>query len=101
MEYRSQMIMRQRETTEREDGMDRQTMALHHAEQEVVRLQCLLASAADVAPQVCQAIHKVAPGFDFKERGLQVSRVSSLYWEELRACVHFGSVYRAYAPAGR
>ncbi|CAM9356602.1 unnamed protein product [Ectocarpus fasciculatus] len=71
MEYRSQMIMRQRETTEREDGMDRQTMALHHAEQEVVRLQCLLASAADVAPQVCQAIHKVAPGFDFKERGLQ------------------------------
>ncbi|CAM9874404.1 unnamed protein product [Ectocarpus sp. 13 AM-2016] len=71
MEYRSQMIIRQRETTEREDGMDRQTMALHHAEQEVVRLQSLLASAAEVAPQVCKAIHKVAPGFDFKERGLQ------------------------------
>ncbi|CAM9767630.1 unnamed protein product [Ectocarpus sp. 12 AP-2014] len=71
MEYRSQMIIRQRETTEREDGMDRQTMALHHAEQEVVRLQSLLASAAEAAPQVCKAIHKVAPGFDFKERGLQ------------------------------
>lgn len=72
MEYRSQMIARQKETTEREGGMDRQTMALHHAEQEIVRLQCLLASAAEVAPHVCKAIHNVAPEFDFKERGLQV-----------------------------
>lgn len=95
MEYRSQMIIRQRETTEREDGMDRQTMALHHAEQEVVRLQSLLASAAEAAPQVCKAIHKVAPGFDFKERGLQVSRVSRA------ACVPFGSVDRACVPADR
>lgn len=72
MEYRSQMIVRQRETTEREDGMDRQAMALHHTEQEVARLQCLLDSAAGVAPHICKAIHNVAPGFDFKERGLQV-----------------------------
>ncbi|CAM9356271.1 unnamed protein product [Scytosiphon promiscuus] len=71
MEYRSQMISRQKETTEREGGMDRQAMALHHAEQEIVRLQCLLASAAEVAPHVCKAIHNVAPHFDFKERGLQ------------------------------
>lgn len=72
MEYRAQMIARQRETGEREGGMDRQAMALHHAEQEVVRLQCLLSSAAEVAPHICQAIHKVAPDFDFKDRGLQV-----------------------------
>ncbi|CAM9191270.1 unnamed protein product [Hapterophycus canaliculatus] len=71
MEYRSQMIARQKETSEREGGMDRQTMALHHAEQEVVRLQCLLASAAEVAPHICKAIHNVAPEFNFKERGLQ------------------------------
>ncbi|CAN0229446.1 unnamed protein product, partial [Pylaiella littoralis] len=71
MEYRSQMIIRQRETSEREDGMDRQSMALHHAEQEIARLQCLLDSAAGVAPHICKAIHKVAPGFGFKERGLQ------------------------------
>eukprot|EP00903_Cladosiphon_okamuranus_P007081 g6881.t1 len=71
MEYRAQMIARQRETGEREDSMDRQTMALHHAEQEVVRLQCLLASAAEVAPHICKAIHKVAPGFNFRDRGLQ------------------------------
>lgn len=73
MEYRAQMIARQRETGEREGGMDRQAMALHHAEQEVVRLQCLLTSAAEVAPHICKAIHKVAPEFNFKERGLQVS----------------------------
>lgn len=72
MEYRAQMIARQRETGEREGGIDRQSMALHHAEQEVVRLQCLLSSAAEVAPHICQAIHKVAPEFDFKDRGLQV-----------------------------
>lgn len=73
MEYRAQMIARQRETGEREGGMDRQAMALHHAEQEVVRLQCLLASAAEVAPHICKTIHKVAPDFDFKDRGLQAS----------------------------
>lgn len=72
MEYRAQMIARQRETGEREGGIDRQAMALHHAEQEVVRLQCLLSSAAEVAPHICKAIHKVAPEFDFKDRGLQV-----------------------------
>lgn len=73
MDYRSQMIARQREILEREDGMDRQTMALHHAEQEVVRLQCLLASAAEAAPHICKAVHQMAPGFDFKERGLEAS----------------------------
>ena len=73
MDYRSQMIARQREILERDDGMDRQTMALRHAEQEVVRLQCLLASAAEAAPHICKAIHQMAPGFDFKERGLEVS----------------------------
>lgn len=73
MEYRSQMIVRQQETNEREVGMDRQTMALHHAEQEIVRLQSLLACAAEAAPNICKAVHKAAPGFDFKERGLAVS----------------------------
>lgn len=72
MEYRSQVIVRQRETTEREDAMDRQAMSLHHAEQEVARLQCLLDSAAEVAPHICKAIHSVAPEFNFKDRGLQV-----------------------------
>lgn len=73
MEYRSQVISRQRETVEREAGMDRQTMALHHAEQEIVRLQCLLEAAAQAAPHVCKAVHKVAPSFDFQDRGLAVS----------------------------
>lgn len=78
MEYRSQMIARQRETAERDGGMDRQAMALHHAEQEVVRLQCLLDSAAEVAPHICKAIHNVSPEFNFKERGLQVCDVDAI-----------------------
>lgn len=72
MEYRAQMIARQRETREREMGMDRQTMALHHAEQEIVRLQSLLNAVAQVAPHASHAIRAMAPGFDFEARGLEV-----------------------------
>lgn len=74
MEYRSQMVAGQREIREREAGMDRQTMALHHAEQEVVRLQCLLDAAAHVAPSACKAVLAMAPKFDFAARGLEVRR---------------------------
>lgn len=72
MGYRSQMIASQRDIQGREASLDRQTMALHHAEQEIVRLQSLLSSAADIAPHICKAIHKVAPDFNFQHRGLEV-----------------------------
>lgn len=72
MEYRAQMIARKRETRERETGMDMQTMALHHAEQEIVRLQSLLNAVAQVAPHASHAILEMAPGFDFEARGLEV-----------------------------
>lgn len=72
MDYRSQMIIRQKETQEQAAGMDRQTMALHHAEQEIVRLQSLLGTVAKIAPSVCKVVHKAAPDFDFLERGFTV-----------------------------
>lgn len=72
MEYRKQTIVHQREIREREAGMERQTMALHHAEQEIVRLQCLLDAAAQVAPRACTAVLAMAPDFDFEARGLEV-----------------------------
>lgn len=72
MEYRHQMILRQQETREREAGQDRQTMALHHAEQEIVRLQCLLEAATKVAPHAIRAVLARAPDFDFSSRGLEV-----------------------------
>lgn len=76
LEYRSQMIVRQKEKHEREIGMDKQTMALHHAEQEIVRLQCLLDVATQVAPHACKAVLDMCPEFDFSARGLEVGELA-------------------------
>lgn len=72
MEYRSRMIVCQKDVRESQISTDRQTMALHLAEEEIVRLQSLLSTAATVAPIVCKAVLKAAPGFDFKDRGFEV-----------------------------
>ncbi|CAN0222036.1 unnamed protein product, partial [Discosporangium mesarthrocarpum] len=71
MEYRSQMIVRQRETKEREASMDRQAMAQHHMEQEVLRMQSLLDAAATIAPHICEAVYKKSPDFKFENRGIE------------------------------
>lgn len=73
MEYRYQMVLRQKETRERELSIDKQSMALHHAEQEIVRLQSLLDAATRVAPHACKAVLAKAPDFDFSARGLEVT----------------------------
>lgn len=76
MEYRSRMIVCQKEVHEHQISSERQTMALHNAEEEIVRLQSLLNAAASVAPIVHKAVLKAAPGFDFKDRGLEVNVLS-------------------------
>ncbi|CAM9702792.1 unnamed protein product, partial [Choristocarpus tenellus] len=71
LEYRSQMIVRQRETKEREVTMDKQSMTLHHLEQEVVRLQSLLDAAATLSPNICEVIYQMSPDFKFENRGIE------------------------------
>lgn len=77
MEYRSRMIVCQKEIRERQISSERQTLALHNAEEEIVRLQSLLNTAASVSPLVHKAVLKAAPSFDFKDRGLEVGVLSS------------------------
>eukprot|EP00953_Heterococcus_sp_UTEX-ZZ885_P021257 11861-Heterococcus_DN1.PRE.1 len=70
MDYRRQAMARAREVRLSEANVAKVSMALHHAEQDVVRMQSLLDAAATISPPVLTAVLRMAPGFDFQERGL-------------------------------
>jgi len=54
----------------RDAEIDKYKMAIHHAEQDVVRLQSLIDAAQQINPRVTNAILELQPNFNFKERGL-------------------------------
>ncbi|KAG5190170.1 hypothetical protein JKP88DRAFT_299668 [Tribonema minus] len=78
MDYRRQALARTREVRQCEATAAQTTMALHHAEQDVMRIQSLLDAATTISPPVLNALRNMAPDFNFQERGLTA-------WARLRA----------------
>lgn len=54
----------------KEEELHRKAMAIHHAEQEVVRLQCLVESLTKIYPSAVAQVQRIQLDFNFKDRGL-------------------------------
>ncbi len=54
----------------REEEVHKKAMAIHHAEQEIVRLQCLVDSLTRIYPSAVAQIQRIQMDFNFRDRGL-------------------------------
>ncbi|CAM9479679.1 unnamed protein product [Chrysoparadoxa australica] len=69
-QYRNQTADKDKEIKEQAMIIEKLGMSIHHAEQDIIKVQSLLDICTRISPAVYGAVLKECPGFNFRDRGL-------------------------------